>query len=184
MESFLRQAVFLDRDGTINVDKDYLYRWEDFEYINGAVEGMEKLCRLGYILVVITNQSGIARGYYSEEDFHTLNERMVNDLRNRGVMISGVYYCPHYKRGMVAKYAIECCCRKPGTQLFWKAKQELGINMEKSFCIGDKLRDLAICDESEVKGILLGGTESQNVKDEIMICENLRMAADYIERQR
>ncbi len=149
------KAVFLDRDGTINVDKDYLYRIEDFEYIDGAIEGLKALVDLGYMLVVITNQSGIARGFYTEDDYHRINDWMKRDLASRGIKIEATYFCPHLPEGIVKEYAVECDCRKPATGLFWKAAHDLDIDMDHSIAIGDKQRDLSICKESGVKGILI-----------------------------
>ncbi|MCR4755396.1 MAG: HAD family hydrolase [Lachnospiraceae bacterium] len=149
------KAVFLDRDGTINVEKHYLYRQEDFEYIPGVVDALRKLQKLGYILIIISNQSGIARGYYTEDDYARLDEWMKEDLKQKGIDIAASYYCPHHPEAKIAEYRCVCKCRKPGTELFWRAKEEYNIDMDVSFAIGDKLRDLAICKESDVKGILL-----------------------------
>ena len=166
----LRPAVFLDRDGTINVDKGYLCRIEDFEYLQGAVEGLRHLKEWGYLLVVITNQSGIARGYYRKEDFCKLTEWMLTDLRAKGVSVDRVYYCPHHPEGIVKEYAVACDCRKPGTGLFYRAAKELGIDFDRSIAIGDKERDLAICNETGVTGILLS---SRNTGEEkYLICRN------------
>ena len=153
------RAVFLDRDGTINIEKEYLYKIEDFEYLPGAVEGMRVLSQMGFLLVVITNQSGIARGYYTEKDYQALDIWMKTDLRNKGIEISGSYYCPHLSDGCVTEYAMDCDCRKPKTGLFWQAADDLNIDMNSSYAIGDKPRDLSICNESGVRGILLGDTE-------------------------
>lgn len=149
------KAVFLDRDGTINKEKQYLYKISDFEYMEGAVAGLKELSDMGYLLVVVTNQSGIARGYYTEEDYRRLDGWMRRDLLDKGVKIAGSYYCPHLPDGCVAEYAKECDCRKPKTGLYYRAARELGIDMAHSFAIGDRLRDLSICHESGVKGILL-----------------------------
>ena len=165
----LTKAVFLDRDGTINVEKHYLYKASEFEYIDGAVEGMKTLSEMGYLLVVVTNQSGIARGYYTEKDYKILDDWMKADLLKKGVSIAGSYYCPHLPDGTVKKYAIECECRKPKTGLYWQAARDLNIDMDNSYAIGDKTRDLSICNESGVKGILL--SDAANDEDYI-VCRN------------
>ena len=149
------KAAFLDRDGTINVDRNYLRRVEDFEYLDGAVEGLRALSEQGYLLVVITNQSGIARGYFTEEDYLRLDGWMKADLLKRGVRIAGSYCCPHLPEGSVPEYARECDCRKPKTGLYLKAARELSIDLDRSIAIGDKERDLAICLESGARGFLL-----------------------------
>ncbi len=172
------KAIFLDRDGTINVDKNYLYKLEDFEYINGAVEGLRLLCEMGYLLVIITNQSGIARGYYTEEDYFKLDSWMKKDLLDKGIRIAESYYCPHLREGKVKTYAIECDCRKPKTALFWQAEKDLNIDMGMSYAIGDKVRDLSICDESEVKGILYGSIRRND--SSYHVCSDWKEIIDYI----
>ena len=152
----MNKAVFLDRDGTINIDKEYLYKVEDFEYLPGAVEGLKKLGDAGYLLIVITNQSGIARGYYTEEDYRHMDEWMKANLLTKGVRITASYYCPHLPNADVLQYRCECKCRKPGTELFWRAQKDFDIDMSQSFAIGDKMRDLAICKEAPVTGIFFG----------------------------
>ncbi len=174
----MNKAVFLDRDGTINVDKDYLYKQEDFEYLPGAIESLKRLDEAGFLLIVITNQSGIARGYYSEKDYHIIDEWMKADLLSKGVKIAGSYYCPHHPDAAVPAYRFECKCRKPGTELFWRAQRDYDIDMSKSYAIGDRLRDLAICDESPTKGIILGA--NSEVQDGIVCCNNWQEAADMI----
>ena len=149
------KAVFLDRDGTINVDKHYLFRQEDFEYMDGALEGLKVLSDMGFLLVVITNQSGIARGFYTEKDYFLLDTWMKSDLKKRGIFLAKTYFCPHHPKGIVDRYKKACNCRKPGTELFWKAQKELDIDMHCSYAIGDKERDLSICSETDVTGILL-----------------------------
>ncbi len=144
----MNKAVFLDRDGTINIDKGYLYRIEDFEFLPGAIEGLRKLQEAGYLLIIITNQSGIARGYYTEEDFIKLNEYMKGELKKEGITITEVYYCPHYGN--------DCECRKPKTAMFERAVREFNIDLSKSYAIGDKERDCSICFKSECRGFLIG----------------------------
>ena len=114
----MNRAVFLDRDGTINYDKHYLYKQEDFEFIPGAIEGMQILQSMDYKLIIITNQSGIARGLYAVEDFYKLNEWMLETLVKNGVKIEAVYFCPHLPNASLHEYRLECDCRKPALGLF------------------------------------------------------------------
>ncbi|WP_051216905.1 D-glycero-alpha-D-manno-heptose-1,7-bisphosphate 7-phosphatase [Butyrivibrio fibrisolvens] len=141
------KAVFLDRDGTINIDKDYLFRKEDFEYLDGAVEGLRILQEAGYLLIIVTNQSGIARGFYSEEEYKQLEQWMIEDLKAKGVSIAKCYYCPHHPQASVQEYRVNCKCRKPELGLFEEAIRELNVDVVNSFAIGDRLRDLAICNK-------------------------------------
>ena len=150
------KAAFLDRDGTINVDKDYLYKTEDFEYLPNVIEGLRLLQAQGFLLVVITNQSGIARGYYTEEDFLRLDKWMQDDLRSKGVEIAASYYCPHLPNGAIKQYAIKCDCRKPKIGLFEKAIKELDLNPAQCIAIGDRQRDLCFCKEAGCRGYLVG----------------------------
>jgi D-glycero-D-manno-heptose 1,7-bisphosphate phosphatase len=106
-------AAFLDRDGVINVDSGYVGCWEDFEYLPDAIDGLTLLQKLGFKLVVVTNQSGIARGYYTEEDFLRLTQSMKEDLSSRGVDLSAVYYCPYLADAESEPYRVESALRKP-----------------------------------------------------------------------
>ncbi len=175
------KAIFLDRDGTINVEKHYLYKISDFEYIAGVIDGLRILSDMGYLLVIVTNQSGIARGYYTEEDYLKLDQWLKDDLAEKGIYIAGSYYCPHLPSGVVFKYAIDCDCRKPKTSLYWKAAEELNIDMECSFAVGDKERDLSICKESRVKGILL--SDNKDDSDAYFICSDWKQIVDTIRQQ-
>ena len=169
----MNKAIFLDRDGTINIDKNYLYKIEDWEFIDGVIEGLQILQKLGFKLIVITNQSGIAREYYTEEDAHKVFDYMINELKTSGVIIEKVYYCPHI--------GDECECRKPKLGLFYQAQKDYDIDFSKSYAIGDKLRDLAICNNENVYGFLLNDNqEINNVK--IKRCKNLLEAAKIIEK--
>jgi D-glycero-D-manno-heptose 1,7-bisphosphate phosphatase len=142
MAPAVSKAAFLDRDGVINVDKGYVYRWEDFEFIAGAIEGLRLLQRLEYRLVIVTNQSGVARGYYSVADVNQLSATVVTHLREQGVAIAGVYFCPHHPAGEVAEFARECECRKPMPGMITRASSELGVDLSSSVLIGDKPSDI------------------------------------------
>ncbi len=156
----MNKAVFLDRDGTINVDKNYLYRKEDFELLPHTIEALRLLQNAGFLLVVITNQSGIARGYYTEEQFMKLNQWMIENFRTKGITIDAVYYCPHHPQAKIEQYRRNCNCRKPKTELFETAVRDLNIDLAKSFAIGDRLRDCCICQKSNCRGFVIGNTES------------------------
>lgn len=154
------KIVFLDRDGTINKEKNYLYKVDEFEFLSGVVSGLKKLQKKGFLIVIITNQSGIARGFYTEKDLEILHTWMIQELEQRGVHIEKIYYCPHHPDAVVGKYRKHCNCRKPKTGLFWRAivelQKEFDIDLANSIAIGDKERDLAICSEISLKGYLIG----------------------------
>lgn len=135
-------AVFLDRDGTINIDHGYVHQIDDFEFIEGSIEAMVELKKMGYALVVVTNQSGIGRGIYTEDQFMNLTEWMDWSLADRGVDLDGIYFCPHHPDATVEEYKLECNCRKPKPGMLLDAQQFLNIDMASSIMVGDKLADM------------------------------------------
>ncbi len=147
-----RPAAFLDRDGVLNVDKGYLFRSEDFEWIPGAIEAVKRLNDRGYLVFVVTNQSGVARGYYGEEDVIRLHNWMNGELAKHGAHIDKFYYCPHYTEGPASGYVKACQCRKPLPGLILAALAEWNIDREKSFLIGDKDSDIAAAAAAGIKG--------------------------------
>ncbi len=177
----MNKAIFLDRDGTINVDKHYLYKIEDFEFLPGAIEGLKILQDAGYLLIIVTNQSGIARGYYTEEQYRQLNCYMLSELGKQGVYIKDVFYCPHHPQATVELYRKNCNCRKPQLGLYYEAVEKWGIDLSKSWAIGDKERDCSICLSTKCRGILLSDdtTIASNING-FHIESNLLGAANYI----
>lgn len=151
----MKKAIILDRDGTINVEKDYLYKIEDFEFENGVIEGLKILANLGYIFVVVTNQSGIARGYYTEEDLVILNSYIGEILEKEGVRIEKFYYCPHHPEKGVGKYKVDCMCRKPNPGMLEEAIKEFDIDREQSFMVGDNISDIEAGIKARVTPILV-----------------------------
>jgi len=137
-----KRAIFLDRDGVINVDNGYVSVVDDFEFIEGVIEALQLLKAKDYLIVVITNQSGIARGYFSEEQFHTLTEWMDWSLADRGVDLDGIYYCPHHAEHGLGKYKVDCDCRKPKAGMLNDAIKELNIDITQSILVGDKVSDI------------------------------------------
>jgi len=141
-----RPALFLDRDGVVNVDTDYLYRIEDFEFIDGIFDLCAAYQARGYLIVIVTNQSGIARGRYSEEAYARLTAWMVEAFDVKGVRIDGVYHCPHHPEVTGA-----CSCRKPEPGMLLQAARELDIDLERSLMVGDKERDIVAAHRAGVK---------------------------------
>jgi D-glycero-D-manno-heptose 1,7-bisphosphate phosphatase len=137
-----KPAVFLDRDGVLNEDRGYVHRWEDFSFLPGAIDALRQLQQKGYLLVVITNQSAVARGLCAEADVLALHERMRAFLRERGIELAGIYHCPHHPQGSVSDYAIACSCRKPEPGMILRAAQAHGIDLSRSLLVGDKISDL------------------------------------------
>ena len=133
----MKKALFLDRDGVVNVEKNYLYKIKDFEFIDGIFDLCKHYQHLGYMIFIVTNQSGIARNYYSEENFHLLTEWMIDEFKKRGIIINRVYYCPHHPEISGA-----CSCRKPEPGMILQAQEEFDIDLADSLMIGDKERDI------------------------------------------
>lgn len=137
----MNKAIFLDRDGTINIDHGYVHQIDDFQFIEGSIEALKKLKQMGYLLVLVTNQSGIARGYFSEDQFLQLTEWMDWSLADRGVDLDGIYYCPHHPEGK-GEFAQDCDCRKPKSGMLLDAIKTLKINTALSVMVGDKIEDV------------------------------------------
>jgi len=133
----MQKALFLDRDGVINIEKEYLYKIEDFEFMNGIFELCKHYQSLDYIIVVVTNQSGIARDYYTQENFDTLTTWMISEFLKNDTIVSKVYSCPHHP-----DISGKCSCRKPEPGMLLEAQKEFNIDMIKSIIIGDKERDI------------------------------------------
>lgn len=149
-----RKAVFFDRDGVLNIDKDYLYKIDELEWIDGALEAIAYLTQLGYLVFVVTNQSGIARGCYTVGAMEKLHQYMSDTVADKGGRIEMFYYCPHLPGGKVEEYAVECACRKPKPGLILQAMAEYAIDKDKSFLIGDKRRDVEAAEAAGIKGYL------------------------------
>ncbi|EKE75354.1 D-glycero-beta-D-manno-heptose 1,7-bisphosphate 7-phosphatase [Gallaecimonas xiamenensis] len=138
----MKAAVFLDRDGVINVDHGYVSAIDDFEFVDGVFEACRAFKSMGYLVVVITNQSGIARGMYSEEDFQVLTQWMDWNFDDKGVLLDGVYYCPHHAEKGQGKYKVDCDCRKPKPGMLLEAQKDLAIDLARSVFVGDKADDM------------------------------------------
>jgi D-glycero-D-manno-heptose 1,7-bisphosphate phosphatase len=137
-----RPAVFLDRDGVVNEDVGYSHRVEDFHFSPGVFDACRRFRQAGYLLVVVTNQAGIARGYYTENDFHRLTRWMCAKFEDSGAPLSAVYYCPHHPDASVAEFRMVCECRKPAPGLIIRAQSELSIDLRNSILVGDKTSDI------------------------------------------
>lgn len=179
----MKKAIFLDRDGTINVEKHYLHKIEDFEFLPGVIEGLRLLVKANYLLVIITNQSGIGRGYYSEKDFHKLNDWMLETLDKQHVKVAKVYYCPHLPDANVKEYRVDCECRKPKLGMYMQAVKDFDIDLSQSFVIGDKIRDCAICETTACHGFLISDNEDVEIISDVKVgkYERVSYASNLLE---
>jgi D-glycero-D-manno-heptose 1,7-bisphosphate phosphatase len=139
----MRRALFLDRDGVINVERNYVHRVEDFEFVPGIFDLCQEASARGYLLVVVTNQAGIGRGYYTETDFAELTAWMTTRFREHGVPLHAVYYCPDHPEHGVGRYRRDSADRKPGPGMILRAAREHGLDLPRSLLIGDKESDIA-----------------------------------------
>jgi len=178
-------AVFLDRDGTINVEKNYLHRYEDWEWIPGAVEAIREFNEKGFLVIVISNQAGIARGLYSVSDLSVLHENVDNELCRLGARIDAYYYCPHHPD---FGHTVACACRKPAPGLLLRARADWGLDLTRSFMIGDKAEDVKAGEAVGVRSILVstgyGSMHRHLVGSETPYASDLLEASLFIENNR
>jgi D-glycero-D-manno-heptose 1,7-bisphosphate phosphatase len=175
------KAVFLDRDGVINEDYGYVHKIEDFHIFDEVYPALKKLRERGFKLLIITNQSGIGMGYYTEEDFFKITEHMKEKLKEKGIEIDKVYYCPHHPEGVVPEYTMKCNCRKPETGMIEEGIKDFDIDISQSFLIGDKETDIEAGKKVGLKTILVktgrGKKYMENTKADY-IAENILDAVD------
>ena len=184
----MKKAIFLDRDGTINVEKDYIYKSEDLVFEEGTIEALKTFKNLGYILIVVSNQSGIARGYFTEEDLNIFNNNMNEILKKNGVEITEFYCCPHHPDG-IGEYKKICECRKPNNKMIEDAIKKYNIDREKSYMIGDKTSDIGAGIKSNLKTVLVktgyGLKDMEKIdKNETLVCENLKDFSEVLKREK
>lgn len=137
-----RPALFLDRDGTINIDHGYTYKQNDFEFVEGIFELCRTAKKLGYLIFVVTNQAGIGRGYYSEKDFLKLTAWMCRVFNDRGIVIDNVYFCPYHPENGVRQYKVDSPNRKPRPGMILQAAEEFGVDLKRSVLVGDRETDI------------------------------------------
>ena len=159
-----RKAIFLDRDGVINKEVNYLSNPDDFEFIEGSIEALKTLKRKGFLLIVITNQAGIARGYFTEEILQKIHEKMIKLLKQDNITLDDIYHCPHHP-----EFSGECDCRKPNPGMIFKAKKKHDISLKDSFMVGDTLNDIQTGINASCKTVLLltgyGEEQRRNIND-------------------
>jgi D-glycero-D-manno-heptose 1,7-bisphosphate phosphatase len=185
----MHKAVFLDRDGTINEEVGYLRDLADLRLIPGAGTAIKRLNEAGLKVVLVTNQSGVARGYFSESLVHEAHERLVQMLRDEGARIDAIYFCPHHPTAGNSSYTVVCDCRKPGTGLIDRAVKDLGIDVKRSYMVGDKWSDVELGQRAGTHAILvqsgfapddLGNVRPAHISDPDFIAHTISEAADWI----
>jgi len=136
------KALFLDRDGVINVDKRHVYKIEDCEFIEGIFDLCKKAKEQGYLIIVVTNQAGIAKGIYTEEDYFKLRDYVHSEFKKQGCPIDAEYYCPYHEEAIIEKYKQDSFDRKPNPGMILKAQKDFDIDLAQSVLIGDKDSDI------------------------------------------
>jgi histidinol-phosphate phosphatase family protein len=174
------KAVFIDRDGTINVNIEYLDDPNNFKMYPGVAKGIKLLKKNGFKIIIITNQSGIARGYFSKETLEKIHKKMENELSKKGAKVDAIYYCPHHPED-------NCNCRKPETGLFKKAFKDFNIDSSKSYIIGDRMLDVEAGYKMGLKTVLVP-EDKEKVEKEMrtsnikpnFVCENFYSGVRWI----
>jgi len=181
----MKKIIFLDRDGVINVDTGYIYKIKDFRFEKNAVAGLRLLKSDGYQFIIITNQSGIGCGYYTEEDFQKFNDHVVAELEKKGIEILKTYFSPYHPEKGIGKYKKKTSCRKPGTGMLKQAEKDFDIDNSKSWIIGDKWADVKAGKNFDIKRILVltgkgGKSDPHHKTDVACVADDLLAAAKFI----
>ncbi len=188
-EQHMNKAVFLDRDGTVNEEVGYLSDLKQLRLIPGSGAAIKRLNDAGFMVVLVTNQSGIARGYFPESLVHETHALLQQMLRNEGARLDGIYFCPHHPTEGKTHYTMECECRKPGTGLIDRAARDLAIDVKQSYVVGDKWSDVELGQRAGARTILVrsgfaqddpGNTRPSHLADPDFIAHTLKDAAEWI----
>ena len=179
------KAVFLDKDGTLIEDMPYNVDPELIRLSAGALEALRLLQDLGYRLIVVTNQSGVARGYFQEEKLRQVEERLRQLLSSAGIRLSGFYYCPHHPQGVVSQYALECPCRKPRPGMLYDAARECHLDLRASWLVGDILNDVEAGNRAGCRTILIDNRHETEwiltpIREPGFLVKDLKEAAQVI----
>ncbi len=177
----VNRAIFLDRDGIINEDGNYVYEPKNFRFVEGIFDFCRAAQDKGYLLIVVTNQSGIARGYYTEDDFLRLNDWMRAKFQEQGILISRVYYCPFHPEKGIGQYKTDSYDRKPNPGMLFKAKDEFDLDLLNSIVIGDRDSDMEAGRKAGTgKLLLLPGKYEYTAADDVNIISALSDAERFL----
>ena len=149
------RAIFIDRDGTISYEVGYVNHPDRFKIFPFSGRAIQMINASPFLAIVVTNQAGVARGYFTEDLIPVVHERLKQQLAEEGAYLDAIYYCPHHPAGSVKEYAIDCPCRKPKPGMLYKAKDDFNIDLEKSYVIGDKITDIELAKNVGAKGVFV-----------------------------
>jgi D-glycero-D-manno-heptose 1,7-bisphosphate phosphatase len=181
LSAMSERALFLDRDGVVNEEVGYLHRVDEVRFVDGIFSLCRTAMGLGYKLIVVTNQAGIARGYYSEKDFYALMEWMRCALRAEGVELDAVYHCPFHPEHGVGQYKREHEDRKPGTGMLRKGATELGVSLAESVMVGDRCSDVGAANAAGLRqAFLISGTEAEGCGGEYVAVKSLAEVEQWL----
>jgi D-glycero-D-manno-heptose 1,7-bisphosphate phosphatase len=179
----MNKVVFLDRDGTINIDYGYVHELSKLTFLPGSLEALRSISEHGYKIIIVTNQSGIGRGIFTMEQYESFTAGMLERMEEAGVHVDRVYTCPHVEED-------HCNCRKPKLGLFEEAIRDFDIDIPHSFAVGDRIRDLKICDRYPIRGIYLKAdldcvnhdddAKEKELGDHIVMKASWKEIAEYI----
>ena len=175
----MERAVFLDRDGVIIEDVGYLNECSRIKFLPRVSEAIKLLNKNGFKVIIVTNQAGVARGYFTEETVEEINRNTQESLAKQGAYIDKIYYCPHHIEGIVEEYRKDCHCRKPNPGMIEEAAAEFGIDLKNSFVIGDKITDIEAGHRAGCKTILLASESPPNKEGETTLMPNHVVAGLY-----
>ena len=181
----MNKAIFFDRDGTLCEDRNYLRRSGDIRILPGVIQALQRLRDRGFQLVIVTNQSGVARGFFTEEELAEIHAALTDEFGRSGIRFAGIYHCPHLENGEVPGYRGPCPCRKPEPGLLLRAAEEHGIDLKASFMIGDKSSDIEAGRRAGCRTILLteAGSASADAEAPDWTAPDMLSAVDWILRQ-
>jgi len=175
------KAVFLDRDGVLNEDSGYTHQLSDLRLLDGVIEGLQSLLAVDYKVIIITNQSGIARGLFSTEEMHIFMRGLINVLLENQINVTDYFYCPHHPKGKLLEYSIKCSCRKPEPGMLFAAEKKYNLDLSKSILIGDKETDILAGQNANLfSNILISSEERNDQSNATHIAQNLIDAAEII----
>lgn len=177
-----KRALFLDRDGVINIDHGYVHRPEDFEFVEGIFRLCQTASKLGYLIIVVTNQAGIGRGYYSEQQFQTVSDWMCQQFLNHGVSIERVYHCPFHPEHGIGEYRRESFFRKPNPGMILQAAKDYGLNLASCILVGDKASDVQAGKAAGIgTNILLCDNKGQPIPQDTIVATKLKDVEKYFD---